>query len=176
MTARNDAKFRFYAKSYDGDNTYHPWAYLTVLVSTTDNAVSSFTPLSGFTSVQVPHKNNNDSQTSWTEFDVDLSAYAGQKIYIAVRNNTPSNGFVTFFDDFYFENFEYVNSDNSAPYFTTVPETTATVGKKWTYNYSVADPDGDPLTVTLQGKPFWLNHTPGTNGGTITGIPGQNKK
>jgi len=61
MTARNDAKFRFYAKSYDGDNTYHPWAYLTVLVSTTDNAVSSFTPLSGFTSVQVPHKNNNDS-------------------------------------------------------------------------------------------------------------------
>lgn len=172
MTARNDAKFRFYAKSYDGDNTYHPWAYLTVLVSTTDNAVSSFTPLSGFTSVQVPHKNNNDSQTSWTEFDVDLSAYAGQKIYIAVRNNTPSNGFVTFFDDFYFENFEYVNSDNSAPYFTTVPETTATVGKKWTYNYSVADPDGDPLTVTLQGKPFWLNHTPGTNGGTITGIPG----
>lgn len=79
---------------------------------------------------------------------------------------------MTFFDDFYFENFEYVNSDNSAPYFTTVPETTATVGKKWTYNYSVADPDGDPLTVTLQGKPFWLNHTPGTNGGTITGIPG----
>ena len=88
------------------------------------------TGLSGFTSVQVPHKNNNDSQTSWTEFDVDLSAYAGQKIYIAVRNNTPSNGFVTFFDDFYFENFEYVNSDNSAPYFTTVPETTATVGQK----------------------------------------------
>ena len=36
----------------------------------------------------------------------------------------------------------------------------------------MADPDGDPLTVTLQGKPFWLNHTPGTNGGTITGIPG----
>lgn len=36
----------------------------------------------------------------------------------------------------------------------------------------MADPDGDPLTVTLQGKPFWLDHTPGTNGGTITGIPG----
>lgn len=173
MTARDNAHFRFYAKSYDGDNTYHPFAALTVLVSTTDNAVSSFTPISGFTSVQVPYKNNSDSQTSWTEFDVDLSQYAGQPIYIAVRNNTPADGFVTFFDDFYFEDFEYVNSDNNAPYFTTVPDTNATVGKKWTYNYAVADPDGDPLTVTLQGKPFWIIHTTGTNGGSLSGIPGQ---
>lgn len=171
MTARADAHFRFYAKSYDEDNTYHPWAYLTVLVSTTDNAVSSFSPIEGFTSVQVPHKNNSDSQTSWTEFDVDLSSYAGQAIYIAVRNNTPGEGFVTFFDDFYFEDFEYVDSDNSAPYFTTLPPTTATVGKTWTYNYAVADPDGDELTVTMQGKPFWITHNQGTNGGTLTGIP-----
>lgn len=173
MTARDDAHFRFYAKSYDGDNTYHPFAALTVLVSTTDNAVSSFSPISGFESVEVPYKNNSDSQTSWTEFDVDLSQYAGQPIYVAIRNNTPGQGFVTFFDDFYFENFEYVASDNNAPYFTTVPETTATVGKRWTYNYAVADPDGDALTVTLQGKPFWITHTPGTNGGTLSGIPGQ---
>lgn len=173
MTARENAHFRFYAKSYDSDNTYHPWSYLTVLVSTTDNAVSSFTAIDGFTSVQVPHKNNSDSETSWTEFDVDLSSYAGQPIYVAIRNNTPGEGFVTFFDDFYFEDFEYVRSDNSAPYFTTVPVTTATVGKTWTYNYAVADADGDDLTVTLTGKPFWITHTPGTNGGTLSGIPGQ---
>ena len=173
MTAREGAHFRFYAKSYDGDNTYHPWSYLTVLVSTSDNATSSFSPIDGFTSVQVPHKNNTDSETSWTEFDVDLSSYAGQAIYVAVRNNTPGEGFVTFFDDFYFENFEYVDSDNSAPYFTTIPSTTATVGKTWTYNYAVADADGDELTVTLDGKPFWIQHTVGTNGGTLSGIPGK---
>lgn len=172
MTARDNARFRFYAKSYDGDNTYHPFAALTVLVSTTDNAESSFSPVTGFTSVQVPYKNNSDSETSWTEFDVDLSAYAGQSIYIAVRNNTPGQGFVTFFDDFYFENFEYVAGDNNAPYFTTVPDTKATVGKRWTYNYAVADPDGDPLTVTVQGKPFWITHTEGVNSGTLSGIPG----
>ena len=100
-----------------------------------------------------------------------MSSYAGQAIYIAVRNNTPGKGFVTFFDDFYFEDFEYVDSDNSAPYFTTLPPTTATVGKTWTYNYAVADPDGDELTVTMQGKPFWITHNQGTNGGTLTGIP-----
>lgn len=172
MTARDNARFRFYAKSYDGDDTYHPFAALTVLVSTTDNAESSFSPVSGFESVKVPYKNNSDSETSWTEFDVDLSAYAGQPIYIAVRNNTPGQGFVTFFDDFYFENFEYVAGDNNAPYFTTVPDTKATVGKRWTYNYAVADPDGDPLTVTVQGKPFWITHTEGVNSGTLSGIPG----
>ena len=102
-----------------------------------------------------------------------MSSYAGQPIYVAIRNNTPGEGFVTFFDDFYFEDFEYVRSDNSAPYFTTVPVTTATVGKTWTYNYAVADADGDDLTVTLTGRPFWITHTPGTNGGTLSGIPGQ---
>ena len=69
----------FDAKAYDP-------AYLDsykVLISTTNNAVTSFTPL--FTQGDGVTPTSGENST-WTRRSIDLSAYAGQTIYIAFQN------------------------------------------------------------------------------------------
>ena len=57
------------------------------------------------------------NKETWEHYSVDLSKYAGQKIYVAVRH-TVKDGLAAFFDDFYFEHFtnfggvDSVNADN----------------------------------------------------------------
>lgn len=57
------------------------------------------------------------NKETWEHYTVDLSKYAGQKIYVAVRH-TVKAGLAAFFDDFYFEHFtnfggvDNVNADN----------------------------------------------------------------
>ena len=45
----------------------------------------------------------------WQHYSVDLSSYAGQDIYVAVRHTT-TDGLAAFFDDFYFEHFSNFGS------------------------------------------------------------------
>lgn len=167
MPAREGAKFRFYAKSYSLDD-YFEFAKLGVYVSTTDNNIASFVPTS-FENVQLTGLADH---YLFNEFEIDLSEYAGQEIYVALRHTVSEDGFVTFFDDFYFENFMFGESSD-APVFTTTAPTEAFVGENYVYEFAAYDPDGDAITFTTTGLPSWLTMTTTALGGTISGTPSE---
>jgi hypothetical protein len=61
---------------------------------------------------------------------------------------------------------------NAAPHFTSTPILAGTADALYTYNITVTDADGDPVTITAPTKPAWLTLTP-TGGGTaiLSGTP-----
>lgn len=168
MKAQENARFRFYAKSYSLDN-YFDFATLSVHVSTTDNKLSSFVAVPSFSNVLLTGLADH---YLFNEFIVDLSQYAGQTIYVALQHTVSDNGFVTFFDDFYFENFDFQTSESAPVFMTTAPQA-ATIGKEYVYNFAAYDADGDTLTFSTIGLPNWLSMTAGAFGGTISGTPTQ---
>lgn len=103
MTATSDSRFKFYARNWNSVNSILPETphSVEVLVSTTDTQLKSFEVV--MSKVQMPYYGGK-----YEFFDVDLSKYAGQKIYIAVHH-TVTSGLAAFFDDFTFEHFEDVS-------------------------------------------------------------------
>lgn len=69
-----DAEFSFWAKSITDQ---YGLERFNVAVSTTDNNPASFTVISGATYIEAP--------VTWTEYVYDLSAYAGQNVYVAIQ-------------------------------------------------------------------------------------------
>lgn len=114
LTATDKSKFHFYARNWESTLAINPCAQscVEVLVSTTDN-----TNTASFTSVMPTTTMPYYNKETWEHYSVDLSKYAGQKIYVAVRH-TVKDGLAAFFDDFYFEHFtnfggvDNVNADN----------------------------------------------------------------
>lgn len=114
LTATDKSKFHFYARNWESTLAIYPCAQscVEVLVSTTDN-----TNTASFTSVMPTTTMPYYNKETWEHYSVDLSKYAGQKIYVAVRH-TVKDGLAAFFDDFYFEHFtnfggvDNVNADN----------------------------------------------------------------
>ncbi len=99
MQATSQSRFRFFARSYASN---FEKSKVTVLVSTTDMSLNSFEPVPACDQVEIPYS----VEGQYTEFDVDLSAYAGQQVYVALKHEVSSDGLTTFFDDFYYEHFE----------------------------------------------------------------------
>ena len=93
--------FDFYARNlstsnsvFVGDNDLHS---VTVLVSEKGNTnTKDFTVLMSTTEMEYLGENE------WHHFEVDLSAYAGKPIYVAVQHTTVNANFLAFFDDFTF--------------------------------------------------------------------------
>jgi Cleaved Adhesin Domain/Secretion system C-terminal sorting domain len=91
MTPRaGNNKFTYFVTSQD---PLYPAEKYSIMVSTTDAAVASFTTVA-FTEVLV--------DTVWQARAVDLSAYNGQNIYVAVRHHDVTDKFIIKFDDFRF--------------------------------------------------------------------------
>lgn len=95
------ATFDFYARNlsttgsvFVGDNDLH---CVEVLVSETGN-----TKTTDFKTVMNNTEMSYLGENKWHHFTVDLSAYAGKNIYVAVRHTTVSASFLAFFDDFTF--------------------------------------------------------------------------
>lgn len=76
---------RFSAVGYDWPET------LEICVSTTDTEIGSFVVLDEI---------NTDIGGNWTQYEVDLSAYEGQKVYVGIHCIS-YGGWVCMFDDFY---------------------------------------------------------------------------
>lgn len=76
---------RFSAVGYDWPET------LEICVSTTDTEIGSFVVLDEI---------NTDIGGNWTQYEVDLSAYEGQKVYVGIHCISYA-GWVCMFDDFY---------------------------------------------------------------------------
>lgn len=58
---------------------------------------------------------------------------------------------------------------NSPPTISGTPPTSATVGRQWSFQPSISDPDGDALTVTADNRPPWLSLDGST--GRMQGTP-----
>lgn len=166
LTATNLSKFRFFGKSYGGADQF-PLNKVSVLVSTKTNARADFEVLPGWDDKELPHSD----QQLFTEFNIDLSSFAGKAVYIAVRHTSQPEGFVAFFDDFWFENFVFSSIDNQAPYFVTNSPTTAKIGKSFEYSFKANDPDGDAVTYSIKGLPGWLTETYENGAGVVRGTP-----
>ena len=105
MTATDKSKFRFYAKCYGDESQVFSQNRIEVLVSTEGdridkNSIPSFETV--MASAKLPW---SGSAGTWTEYNVDLGKYAGKEIWIALRHTADKDGFVSFFDDFWFEHF-----------------------------------------------------------------------
>lgn len=95
------ATFDFYARNlstnasvFVGDNDLHS---VEVLVSEAGN-----TKTTDFKAVMNTTEMTYLGENEWHHFNVDLSAYAGKNIYVAVHHTTNSASFLAFFDDFTF--------------------------------------------------------------------------
>lgn len=101
LTATAQSKFAFYGKSYgtnDELNDFTPH-YFQVLVSTTDLNTSSFVSVKNRTELAY------SAEGKFTLYTIDLSKYAGQQIYVALKHTVASTGYVAFFDDFEYQHF-----------------------------------------------------------------------
>ena len=101
LTIGQGATFDFYARNlgtlnsvFVGDNDYHS---VGVYVSETGN-----TKTGDFTAVKRDDQMPYLSENEWNHFTIDLSAYAGKDIYVAVRHTTVNANWMAFFDDFTF--------------------------------------------------------------------------
>lgn len=95
------ATLDFYARNlgttntvFVGDNDLH---HVEVLVSEAGN-----TNTSDFKTVMSDTEMAYLAVNEWHHFEVDLSAYAGKRVYVAVRHTTISANAMAFFDDFTF--------------------------------------------------------------------------
>ena len=95
------ATLDFYARNlattgsvFNGDNDLHT---VQVLVSETDNSKTA-----NFKSVMGAKEMEYLGENQWHHFTVDLSAYVGKNIYVAVRHTTVSANWIAFFDDMTF--------------------------------------------------------------------------
>lgn len=109
MTATSESNFRFYARNWESINSVLPWnkPFLEVLVSTKGN-----TDTADFETVMDSYELPYYDTVAYNEFNVDLSAYAGQDIYIALRHYG-TDCLAAFFDDFYFEHFSNMSGVES---------------------------------------------------------------
>ncbi|NQU85442.1 MAG: C10 family peptidase [Mariniphaga sp.] len=65
-----------------------------------------------------------------------------------------------------------IEVQNSAPYFTSVPDTVARPTFNYEYTIVVDDPDGDELVVSVEGIPTWMTLTNNGDGtATLSGTP-----
>lgn len=102
LRATATSVFDFYARNWESAESVlpSPAHHVTVLVSTATN-----TNTSDFTAVMRDTEMPYLSGHAWNHYEVDLSAYAGQDIYVAVRHTTNGASNLAFFDDFTLSHF-----------------------------------------------------------------------
>ena len=104
--ATADSEFSFYARNYESVNSVLPSAQsqVEVLVSTTGNTeTSDFVTVMDLT--KLPYYDGE-----WENYKVDLSQYAGQEIYVALRHFA-QGGMASMYDDFLFSGFSGLYGD-----------------------------------------------------------------
>ncbi len=102
LHATNASTFDFYVRNWECLQSVlpAPMHHVTVLVAESDpQKTNSFVTVMPNTEVPFLDWDN------WMHYEVDLSAYAGKDIYVAVRHTTDGTSNVAFFDDFTFSHF-----------------------------------------------------------------------
>lgn len=111
LTATENSTFDFYARNWESEQSVLPEAKhrVEVLVSETSN-----TDRNSFTTVLKQQEIPFFPADEWQHYSVDLSAYAGKDIYVAVRDYTEAFALAAFYDDFTFSHFSYASTGISA--------------------------------------------------------------
>ena len=107
LLATHESTFHFYARNWECLQSVLPSPnhHVSVLVAENNPGnVNSFTTVMADTEMPFLDWDN------WNEYEVDLSAYAGKEIYIALRHTTNGASNVAFFDDFTFNHFAQAGS------------------------------------------------------------------
>lgn len=103
LHATSSSAFDFYGRNWESLESVlpDPKHCVTVLVSTAGNTdTKDFTTV--MRTVEMPYLSGHE----WNHYTVDLSAYDGQDIYVAMRHTTSSPSNLAFFDDFTFSGFD----------------------------------------------------------------------
>ena len=99
VTIPNDGIMMFYASAMD---EAYPAEHFGVGISTTGNNIpAAFTMLQEWT---LSAKGDENRQGNWHLYSVDLSAYAGQEAYLAIRHFNCSDKFAICVDDVFIGN------------------------------------------------------------------------
>lgn len=99
VTIPNDGILLFYASAMD---EAYPAEHFGVAVSTTANNIpSAFTMLQEWT---LSAKGDENRQGNWHLYSVDLSAYAGQEVYLAIRHFNCTDKFAMCVDEIFIGN------------------------------------------------------------------------
>lgn len=100
LKATNNSKFSFHARNYESVNSISPKnrSQIEVLVSTTSNTSTVY-----FETI-MKRTELSYYNGEWEYFEIDLSAYDGQEIYVALRHYA-HKGMAAMFDDFTLSNF-----------------------------------------------------------------------
>ncbi len=87
-------KLEFYIQNY-----HEYWQRYQIWVSTTTNDINSFAKISDGEYLEAAGRIPNNSALGWKRISFDLSAYANQQVYIAIRHVTPNKGIMMAIDD-----------------------------------------------------------------------------
>lgn len=100
VTLPENAVMLFYASAMD---EAYPAEHFGVAISTTvNNDPSAFTLLQEWT---LSAKGEENRQGGWHRYSVDLSAYAGQEVYLAIRHFNSTDKFAICVDEIFVGNF-----------------------------------------------------------------------
>ena len=89
----------------------------------------------------------------------DVGLYTGIKIFVSDGSSTVVLGP---FDIL-------VRANNLPPQLSGTPDRTAVPGQRYSFQPHANDPNGDPLSFSVEGRPSWANFNTGT--GELTGTP-----
>jgi hypothetical protein len=105
--------------------------------------------------------NTSSGRLTGTPGSTHVSTYSG--IVISVSDGKVSAALPSF-------SISVAAAPNRAPILSGSAPTTALVGELYTFAPSASDPDGDPLTFSIAGKPTWASFNAAT--GRLSGTPG----
>lgn len=102
LRATENSVFDFYARNWESAESVlpSPAHHVTVLVSTASNTNTADFNVA-MRDTEMPYLSGH----GWNHYEVDLSAYAGQDVYVAVRHTTNGSSNLAFFDDFTLSHF-----------------------------------------------------------------------
>ncbi len=155
-TTTNIINLRFYA---NGQDASYAAEHYGVYISTTTNDTAAFTML--WEETMNSNGGNHRVQGTWGEKNTDLSAYAGQTVYIAIRHFNVSDQFYLNIDNFsIFEilaqdiavtNVNFGTASNCTLETNTVIVTVKNVGTEpiSSFGLSYAVNEGTPVEVTV---------------------------
>jgi hypothetical protein len=113
------------------------------------------------------------NQPAWMDFDAgtgrlsgvpgggNVGTYSG--IVISVSDGRDSASLPAF-------SIAVLSPPNQPPMITGTPPATALEGAQYEFTPSASDPDGDPLSFSIQGRPAWASFNSQT--GRLQGVPG----
>jgi len=163
INLESNYSFSFWAKSITEE---HGKERFNVLISTTNNNISSFTKISTGTYTEAP--------ATWTKYTYDLNAYNGQGVYLAIQC-VSNDAFVFMIDDIEIltssggtvtapvANFTANPTSGCAPLTVSFSDQSSNNPTSWSWSFNGATP-----SFSASPNPTVIYNTPGIYSVTLT--------